>query len=74
LNGNLITTASNTQTITTDITTLKFGQNYSQGYIRGYGADMRFYARELSANEVLSLYETTGGIDYNMTVSLEEID
>jgi hypothetical protein len=72
LNGKLITTASNTQTITTNVTP-NFGQNYSQSYLRGYANDMRFYARELSSNEVLSLYETAG-IDYNMTLSLEEID
>jgi hypothetical protein len=69
LNGNLITTASNTQTLSSPID-VNFGQNYSQGYLRGYANDMRFYSRELSANEILTLYETAG-IDYELKLSLE---
>jgi hypothetical protein len=71
LNGNLITTASNSQTVSSPID-VNFGQNYNQSYLRGYGADMRFYAREITANEVLALYEL-GNIDYNMTLNIEEI-
>jgi hypothetical protein len=36
-------------------------------------SDCRVYNRELSANEVLSLYETTGGIDYELKLNIEEI-
>jgi hypothetical protein len=72
LNGNLITTASNTQTLSSAID-VNFGQNFSQGYLRGYANDMRLYARELTANEVLSLYEI-GNVDYEIKLSLEQVD
>jgi hypothetical protein len=70
LNGNLITTTTNTQTLSSPVD-VNFGQNYSQGYLRGYANDMRFYARELTANEILALYEL-GNIDYQLNLNIEE--
>jgi hypothetical protein len=70
LNGKFISSISNTQTLTTNYSP-SFGQNYLQSFLRGYGADMRFYAREITANEVLALYETAG-IDYQLNLNIEE--
>jgi hypothetical protein len=71
LNGKFISSITNTQTIKTNYTP-NFGQNYSQSFLRGNVGDMRFYARELSSQEVLSLYETAG-IDYNLKINIEEL-
>jgi hypothetical protein len=56
INGNLIGTGANAQTITANLN-VSFGQNFNHGYLRGYGQDMRLYNRELSEFAVLSLYE-----------------
>jgi hypothetical protein len=50
---------------------VSFGQNFTQGFLRGFGSDIRMYNRELSANEVLSLYETAG-IDFQLKLNIEE--
>jgi hypothetical protein len=72
-NGELVATGANTDS-TTYNNRMYIGQTWSQSNLKGHVGEYRLYNRELSANEVLNLYEQGGGIDYNMTVSLEEID
>jgi hypothetical protein len=72
-NGELVATGENTDSITYN-SRMYIGQTWNLSHLKGHVGEYRLYNRELTANEVLALYETTGNIDYNMTVSLEEID
>ena len=50
------------------------GQCWSLSQLKGHVGEYRLYNRELSGNEVLSLYEQGGGIDYELKLNIEEID
>jgi hypothetical protein len=76
INGELLGTGVNTTPITGNLAITIGHSGYGQSGQNRFNAwlnDYRVYNRELSTNEVLALYEL-GNIDYNMTVSLEEID
>jgi hypothetical protein len=70
-NGELVATGSNTDSITYN-SRMYIGQTWNLSHLKGHVGEYRLYNRELSANEVLALYEVGGGIDYNLTLSLEQ--
>jgi hypothetical protein len=71
-NGELVATGANTDSSIFN-GSMYIGQTWSLSHLKGHVSDYRLYGKELTANEVLALYEQ-GNIDYNMTVSLEEAD
>jgi hypothetical protein len=64
-NGDLLATGTSTGTLT-GMQNFMLGQKFNLWHLRGYASDCRVYNRELSSQEVLALYETTGGIDYEL--------
>jgi hypothetical protein len=75
INGELLGTASNTNTITGNLAVIIGNSGYGsngQNRFNAWVNDYRVYNRELLANEVLALYETTGGIDYELKLNIEE--
>jgi hypothetical protein len=72
-NGELVAFITNTDS-TLYNGNMYIGQCWGQSQLKGHVSDYRLYNRELSANEVLALYETTGGIDYELKLNIEEAD
>jgi hypothetical protein len=71
-NGELVATGEN-KSSTLYNGNMYIGQCWNLSQLKGHVSDYRLYNRELSANEVLALYETAG-IDYELKLSLEQID
>jgi hypothetical protein len=75
INGELLATGNNSSSVGNLGITIGhsgYGLN-SQNRFNAWVADYRVYNRELSANEILTLYEQ-GGIDYELKLSLEEVN
>jgi hypothetical protein len=76
INGELVGTANNTKTITgnIDITVGHCGYSQAgQNRFNAYLSDYSVYNREVPDNEILSLFETSGCIYYELNLNLEEI-
>jgi hypothetical protein len=75
INGELLTSVDNSNSVGNLGITIG-NSNYAQpgqNRFKGWLKDYRVYNRELSSQEVLVLYEF-GNIDYELKLSLEEID
>jgi hypothetical protein len=76
INGEFIGSVANTASITGNLLVKLGNSGYPstlQNRFNAYLNDYRAYNREISANEILSLYETTGNIDYQLNLNIEEV-
>jgi hypothetical protein len=76
INGELIGTINNSNSVGNLAITIGhsgYGSG-AQNRFNAWVSDYRVYNRELSSNEVLALYETTGGIDYELKLNIEDAD
>jgi hypothetical protein len=66
----LVTTGGNADSITYN-GALYIGTCWNTSHLKGHVSDYRLYDRELSTDEILTLYEQ-GNIDYELNLNIEE--